>query len=239
VLAIAQADTLVETIIAGNTFEGLSPTQPILGNAPVEVIAASRTFIGGWTAPFRNVIHSGKSGIRLSGGVDRTFILGNAIGEDPRSLQNVNGIDTESSVHNFIQNNTIANGSGKGLIIGASRNRIRRNSIYGNQGGAIAAEVSAGIPAPPQIAGVSLYTVSGTTCARCTVEIFSDPQAQSRWYEGSTVADANGTFSFTCPCLLRGPNLTATATDSAGSTSALSAPVVRPPAPPRRRAARH
>ena len=239
VLAIAQADTVVETIIAGNTFEGLSLTQPILGNAPVEVIAASRTFIGGSTAPFRNAIHAGKTGIRLSGGVDRTFILGNGIGEDPRALQNVNGIDTESSVHNFIQNNTIANGSGEGLIIGASRNRIRRNSIYGNQGGAISANVSAGIPPPPHIGVVSLYTVSGTACPRCTIEIFSDPHAQSRWYEGSTVADANGSFSLTRSVIPRGPNLTATATDSAGSTSALSEPVARPPTPPRRRAARH
>ncbi|HYC59703.1 MAG TPA: right-handed parallel beta-helix repeat-containing protein [Thermoanaerobaculia bacterium] len=240
VLAIAQANTVAETIIAGNTFEGLSPTQSILSNAPIEVSAASRTFIGGSTASFRNVINAGKTGVRLFGGVHRTFILGNDIGDDdPLTLQNLNGIDTESSSFTFIQNNTIANTSGKGLIIGAARNRIRQNSIYGNQGGAISVDAAAEIPSPPDIGSVSLSTVAGRTCARCTVEIFSDTGTQSRWYEGSTVADADGRFTVRSLSILRGPNITATATDSAGSTSALSAAVVRPPISPRRRAVRH
>ena len=238
VLAIAQANTVVETIIAGNTFEGLSPTQPILGNAPIEVSAASRTFIGGSTAAFRNVINAGKTGVRLFGGVNRTFILGNRVGDDdPSTPQNLNGIDTESSTLTFIQNNTIANTSGKGLLIGAATNRIRQNSIYGNQGGAISV-AAAEIPAPPVIEAVSVSTVTGTACARCTIEVFSDTGTQSRWYEGSTVADANGRFTVTSPTILRGPKVTATATDSGGSTSALSAAVARPPIPPRRRAAR-
>ena len=240
VLAIAQANTVVETIIAGNTFEGLSPAQPILGSAPIEVSAASRTFIGGSTTAFRNAINAGKTGVRLFGGVNRTFILGNDIGDDdPSTLQNLNGIDTESSGFTFIQNNTVANASDKGLIIGAATTRIRRNSIYGNRGGAIAVDAAAGIPAPPRIEAVSAWSVAGTACARCTIEIFSDAGTQSRWYEGSTVADANGRFTVTNGRVLRGPNITATATDPAGSTSALSAAVVRPAIPPRRRVARH
>ncbi len=240
VLAIAQANTIVETIIAGNTFEGLTSTQPILGNALIEVSAASRTFIGGSTAAFRNVINAGKTGVRLFGGVNRTFILGNDIGDDdPSTLQNLNGIDTESSGFTFIQNNTIANTSGKGLIIGAAGNRIRQNSIYGNQGGAISVDVAANVPDPPDIEAVSVSIVAGTACGRCTIEIFSDTGTQSRWYEGSTVAEVNGHFNFMSLRTLRGPNITATATDASGSTSALSAAVVRPPISPRRRSVRH
>lgn len=239
VSAIGQGDTVVETVVAGNTFGGLSPKEPILGSAPIEVTAASRTFIGGSTATFRNVINAGKTGLHLFGDVNRTFILGNVIGdENSTTLRNVNGIDTETSDFNFIQNNTVANGTGKGLIIGAARNRIRQNSIYGNQGGAISAGVAAQIPAPPDVETVSLATVAGRACARCSIEIFSDTGNQARWYEGSTVADASGRFAFTGSNAFRGSNVTATATDAAGSTSALSEAAVRPPIQPRRRAVR-
>jgi hypothetical protein len=56
------------------------------------------------------------------------------------------------------------------------------------------------------------------------VEVFSDAEGEGRVYEGSTVADASGTFIFSKGSPLAGPYLTATVTDSVGNTSAFSLP---------------
>jgi hypothetical protein len=234
-----QANLVTETIIAGNTILGESPTRPMAGEA-IHVNAASRTFIGGTTDSFRNRIHAGRTGIRLFGGVDRTFILGNVIGDDhPAAMQNVDGIRLETSVFAFLQNNIIANGSGNGIVVRGATSRIRRNSIHGNGAAGIAIDGAPAVPAAPAIYAATHETVSGTACAHCTVEIFSDGGSEGRWYEGTTTADATGLFSFTAGGILRGSNVTATATDASGSTSTFSAPFPRPPLDPRRRATRH
>ncbi|HET7710590.1 MAG TPA: hypothetical protein VFL80_01535, partial [Thermoanaerobaculia bacterium] len=73
---------------------------------------------------------------------------------------------------------------------------------------------------------------------RCAIEIFSDRGSQARFYEGTALADAGGRFTFTKIGIIRGPNVTATATDPSGTTSALSATVAAPPPLPRRRSVR-
>jgi hypothetical protein len=67
-------------------------------------------------------------------------------------------------------------------------------------------------------------SITGTACAGCTVEIFSDAEDEGRIFEGTAVADASGNFTFTRAGLLTGPNITATATDHKGNTSEFSAP---------------
>lgn len=227
-----------ETIIAGNTFHGLSPSEAILGEAAIDIDAASRTFIGGSTPAFRNQLNAGRTGIRLHTGVDRTFILANQVGtDDQRSLQNATGIAIGTSTHTFVQNTTIVNASGSAIAVAAPQNRIRRNSIHGN-GGAIDVTLAPGAPSPPLIAEVTATSVAGTACGGCVVEIFSDAETQARWYEGTTVADGTGRFTFT-RTRFQGSWITATATDPQGSTSGLAEPVAAPPVPPRRRAVRH
>jgi hypothetical protein len=79
------------------------------------------------------------------------------------------------------------------------------------------------LPAPLMLT-VTETSVSGTACPGCTVEVFSDAEDEGRVYEGSAVASAAGTFSFTKPTGLTGPFITATATDGQGNTSEFSAP---------------
>ena len=62
--------------------------------------------------------------------------------------------------------------------------------------------------------------VSGTACAGCTIDIYSDGADEGRAYEGSTTADAGGSFKFDRK--LAGPFVTATATDGQGNTSPFS-----------------
>jgi hypothetical protein len=72
-------------------------------------------------------------------------------------------------------------------------------------------------------------------CAGCTVEVFSDDDAEGRLFEGATVSDPSGAFAFTkAPNYLVGPNVTATATDTAGNTSEFSEPKRLPGRPVRR-----
>ena len=131
-------------------------------------------------------------------------------------------------------------GNERGVRIASPANQLRRNSIYANRSGAIAIDaLASGIPEPPVIVEVTPASVRGTACPGCTVEIYSDVGAEGRWYEGTATADAGGAFSFATSTILRGPNVTATATDQAASTSALSEPSPKPPTGPRRRAARH
>ncbi len=109
-------------------------------------------------------------------------------------------------------------------------NTIRRNSIFANSGTGIRLfEDGNNLLAPPTITEVSATSVSGTACAGCVVDVFSDDEDEGRLCEGNTTADASGTFVFTKHTSLAGPNVTATATDSGGSTSGFSAPVAAPP----------
>jgi len=107
---------------------------------------------------------------------------------------------------------------------GTRGNTITRNQVYGNvsKGILLSSGGNDGL-APPVITGASPTQVSGTACPGCTIEIFSDAQDQGALYEGNTIAGPGGNWVFTTQAKLRGPYLTATATDSHGNTSELSA----------------
>ena len=133
--------------------------------------------------------------------------------------------------HNVIQGNLIAHTTfseqedeGVGIWVDSyPYNTIRRNSIYSNAGKGI--ETTNGgnnMLAAPVIITVTETSVSGTACPGCTVEVFSDAEDEGRVYEGSTIADASGAFTFSKGSPLTGPNITATATDSDGNTSEFS-----------------
>ncbi|HLO59988.1 MAG TPA: right-handed parallel beta-helix repeat-containing protein [Bacteroidales bacterium] len=74
----------------------------------------------------------------------------------------------------------------------------------------------------PEITDVTTSGVSGTSCSGCTVEIFSDTGDEGEFFEGFTLADNAGNFSW--PGLVTGPYVTATATDLEGNTSEFSVP---------------
>jgi hypothetical protein len=128
--------------------------------------------------------------------------------------------------------NTIAFNGQHGVEVNGSStisDTITRNSIYSNVGDGITLTNGGnrGLLAP-YITGVDcLYgVVTGTTCANCTVEIFSDANGQGKTYEGGITAGGSGAFIFSKSSALAGPNVTATATDGSpgqGDTSAFSA----------------
>ncbi|HVT45052.1 MAG TPA: right-handed parallel beta-helix repeat-containing protein, partial [Thermoanaerobaculia bacterium] len=210
-----------DTVIMGNTV-GAESRQALSG---IHVSAASRTFIEG------NSVYASPRGIWLESGVSATFISRNTI------MGNDDGISIDAADTSVIQENVIARNGGAGVVVSSPTHRIRRNSIFENATAPIAITTGAPVPQPPSITSVTLSAVEGSACSGCTVEIFSDSGSQGRRYEGSVVAAASGKFTFTGA--VAGPNVTATATEADGSTSAFSLPAARPPSPPRRRAVRH
>jgi hypothetical protein len=213
-----------ETVIIGNRIgTGLGGPRP--ERLGIRLGATSRTFIGGPTDAERNFAIGNELGLWFTAGVDRTFVMGNSIGVDGagRPFRNTgDGLDLGPATLSFVQGNVIAENGGRGVAMAGPRNRLRRNSIFGNREGI--AVTGGGGPAPPILQSVSGSTVTGTACPNCAIEIYSDEREQGRTYEGSAIADASGRFSFTRDGSLRGPGITALATDAAGSTSAFSAP---------------
>jgi hypothetical protein len=240
--------TMSNTVFGNYIGTNASGTAAI-GNAAqgVHVCSGARgNRIGGSGAGEGNLI-SGNHwyGIKLnnSGTLSNT-IAGNRIGTD------LNGTTAISNVHEGILiidgasynlvgvSNTIAFNGGHGVQVsgnGTLCNTVTRNSIFLNHGDGITLTNggNGGLPAP-SIAEVDLSSgvVTGTTCASCTVEVFSDDDWEGEVFEGWTMADSGGTFVFSKGSALAGPNVTATATDDCGSTSAFSSTSpVSPPLP--------
>jgi hypothetical protein len=123
------------------------------------------------------------------------------------------------------EGNVIAFNGGDGVRVDgncAVFNTIRVNSIHSNDGMGIE-NINGGnweLP-PPNI--ISQNPVTGTTCPNCTVDIFTDYADEGMYYEGSVVAGIGGNFTFSGS--LFGTWLTATTTDTSGSTSEFSAPI--------------
>jgi hypothetical protein len=193
--------------------------------------------IGGNAPGEGNVISGNGTGMLLrASDTTGNVVVGNYIGTDysgSQQLPNGRGIwiikgahgnrigGTDPGEGNLISGNYLAGVNVEGSdTVG---NTIRGNSIHSNQlEGIDNADGGNRELEPPAVTGTS--PVAGTTCPNCTVDIYSDSQDEGGLYEGSTVADADGNFTFEGKPA--GPNITATATDGDGDTSEFSRPAV-------------
>ena len=177
-------------------------------------------------AVFDNIIGGNNEGIHLMHGIKDNEIANNLIGTDPLWKENWgnngNGIRFyDDATNNFISENIIGKNGQYGIDIRGTdctknlltRNRISENSLAGirNMTNLIAA---------PIITQVTATSVLGTAAPNARVEIYSDPEDEGRFFEGETVADASGNFTWNGTA--RGPNVTAIAIDSNGNTSPFS-----------------
>jgi CSLREA domain-containing protein len=195
---------------------------------------AQRNTIGGTEPGDANIISGNQSGGMLIRGADTAdnVIIGNVIGTDrtgETKLGNGTGIWLLEGAHGHViggtergQANVIAFSGISGVLVeGADTigNVIRGNSIHSNGSEGISSEKggNAGL-APPKVTATN--PVSGTACSGCTVDIYSDAADEGKVYEGSTTADASGSFTFDKKPA--GPFVTATATDAQGNTSPFS-----------------
>ena len=198
----------------------------------IELDSAARRFtVGGATAAEGNlVVGTPSPGITVAG--KRHVVQGNVLGVD---LQGTSSPDAGGIMAGMmaaggprdviIQGNTAAGNSMSGIQSAfGNRSTCRRNSTYNDNGAGLWLNCldAADCVTPPVLKSVGATNVSGTACANCEVEVFSDAGSQGRYFEASGIADSQGAFSIVLPNPVRGPNVTATATDSDGNTSAFS-----------------
>ena len=176
---------------------------------------------------------SGAAGIYLCCGADggntiTNNLIGTGHGENDLGNQ-VAGVLLDRTSHNVVgPGNIIAYNRGDGISLwdGTPNNTITQNSIRNNGERGIAAPDDQSAIQPPLLINWDLQagTVSGSTCANCIVEVFSDSGDEGTIYEGRAEADANGAFNFAKGAPLSGPFLSANATFPDGSTSEFSPP---------------
>jgi len=129
----------------------------------------------------------------------------------------------------MISANTGAGVRLEGSATGAAARTIRGNSIFLNGAEGILRTLGAeGDVAPPVVLDATANGASGTACAGCIVEVFTDFDEEGFTFHGSTTANGAGAWTFTCQidCPFPDAALTATATNQDGNTSMFSAPLV-------------
>jgi hypothetical protein len=206
----------------------------------IALCSGSHNMIGGERGLGKGLLGQGNLfsmngiGIDLCDKGSNNTVMGNIVGTDTTDTYDWGntkyGIWIENGMtHNTIgPDNIIAHNGGNGIQITGSNafgNTITKNSIYDNYAfGIFLLNGGNTMLFPPQISdhNVALGTVSGTSCANCIIEIFSDGNREGKIYEGQTIADSKGSFTFSKGGSFTGPNLNATNTDAAGNTSDFS-----------------
>jgi hypothetical protein len=202
---------------------------------------AQRNYVGGETEGEGNVISGNeRDGVYISDdGTKNNYVIGNYIGTDASGTISMGNGGYGVSVNWGAETNVIGpgnviafNGHTGVDIVGDTTigTLITRNSIYANEEYGIQQswggnkEFSA-----PTITFIGSRSIRGTASPNASMEIFSDEQDEGSTFEGSTIADGQGNFTFLLPVgRFTGPNVTATATDPEGNTS----PFSQPEAPP-------
>lgn len=221
--------------VVGNVV-GAAPTWAAANNGHHGIAVyngASGNYIGVVAGQGNTVLASNWAGIAIVGS-NNNFVLNNKVGTNGAGANLGNayaGIHVVNSSGTTIRGNEVAysgtyDATRPGVRIeGATStgNTISANRIHDNAGAGIdLLNGGNGNLAAPAITSASCSSVIGTTCAGCTVEIFSDSADEGRVYHNAVTANATGAFTWSG--WLNGPNVTATATDAAGNTSAFSAP---------------
>ena len=196
----AHDNIVADNLISGNTQMGVHLTDAgTTGNA----VRRNRIGISGAS---NTALPNGSFGLAIFNGPSD-----NLIGPDNLIAYNTNdgilvdGSDSfTSTIGNTITANRITQNGGQGIRTFRGGNTELR---------------------PPIITGASATQVRGTACPGCLIEVFSDTGDEGAVYEGSAGADDSGQWLLAKAGGLAGPFVTATATDSAGNTSAFAAPV--------------
>jgi len=147
------------------------------------------------------------------------------------------GVQFMESHHNTLgPGNVIAHNRDQGVYIwdeSCIGNKITQNSIYANRGGQISYSSAIDIPLVPDplLRAWDGETLSGAACPACIVELFlgTTDEPSGEIYATTTTARSDGSFSTGLDLgslSLADRYLSATATDSEGSTSRFAKPLL-------------
>lgn len=226
----------------GNTIQGLQVSN--FSGAGIAISNGAHNLVGGdrsvGAGPYGqgNLIVKNDVGVGMWGSrTSSNTIVGNLIGSDATDANDLGNYNVgvailEGASNNIIgPDNIIAHNSGAGIDVrnfpDSLHNTFTQNSIHDNGENGIAVQASSiGKVTAPVLLDFDLQagTLTGVACANCTVEIFSDSYDEGEIYEGQTVADSAGVFTFNKGSSFAGAHLTAATTETDGSTSSYSKP---------------
>ena len=220
-------------IIRGLQFTGFSGYAIGLFNGARDNLIGGDPSIGAGPSGQGNQIFSNGIGINIwDAETSRNTITGNFIGTNIQGLAGL-GNNTgiyfiEGSDHTIGPDNVIAFNTEYGITITnptLTGITITRNNIHSNTPVDLHLQEGANLGLDPPLVtrlGLVAGRIEGLTCPTCTVEVFSVQQDGSLFFETSSEADSIGSFVATSQSDLMGQELTLTATDPEGNTSAFS-----------------
>ena len=222
-------ESAIQVLSNSNTIRGLTLTN--LSGAAIQISGGQDNLIEG------NVAGNSDYGIGLWGAnASGNRIIANYLGVMPNGVtpqgNKKSGIIVMEGAHNnFIgPNNHIAFNARNGVEISqpdTMRNTIFENSIHDNAVSGIALTMGGNnnLTAPIVMDfDLGMGSVNGMACPSCEILFYSDTGDEGAIFEGQTVADEKGIFSFEKGSKFSGPSLTATAIDLQGNTSGFSIP---------------
>jgi parallel beta-helix repeat protein len=165
-------------------------------------------------------------GIEVKGATD-TIIQENTIEQNGVHGVYLSAYYEMGTRYTTVLSNTVVANGGHGIRANDSLTKFNSwsaNSVFDNTEGGIVntSDANYDIPAP-EITSIGATAVTGIAQPNARVEIFTDEQEQSQYFEGSTMADEEGNFTFAVPADWAASQLTATSTDPQGNSSELSA----------------
>jgi CSLREA domain-containing protein len=197
---------ILGNLISGNTSHGMD-----LGKSDNLQILNNKI---GTRADGTTALPNGDSGIYFDSGTAGAKVGGTAAGEPNTIAYNgQNGIWVTGNV----------------APLATTGVEMRGNSIHDNYYPGIAVTAANNGIVPPVITNAWPAGATGTACANCTVDVYSDDAEEGKEYEGATTADGSGNWSFSGA--IAGDNATAIATDAQHDSSAFSQPMALGQAP--------
>jgi hypothetical protein len=215
---------VTDNIILGNSIGvDASGTKLLMNGTGIAInMGQKHITIGGFTSTEGNRIAAKDIGLRISDpGIEYNYIAGNTI-----SNTSVAGIYFENhSSNNYAQGNSFSDMSSNALRVDyGSGNQFRANLFTMKAADAILLLENGNLNlAAPEISSAATYSISGTACPNCLVEIYAVLDNTIR-YAGKIVADANGAFQWERCDAIEGKQVVALAIDADGNTSAFSNP---------------
>lgn len=229
----------LEIYSSGNIVQGLqiinfTGSGIALCNGSNNMIGGNRN-IGAGPLGQGNLTSKNDSGIKLCEIGSNNIITGNIIGTDvshSKNWGNTEGVWIQNGMSKNIigPDNVIANNNQNGIWITGNNtigNTITQNSIYDNSIGIrIYNKYNNKLDFPHLLnLDMELGTMTGSTCANCIIEIFSDSNNQGKMFEGQVETDEKGIFTYEHGESFTGPNVTATVTDFDSNTSEFIIPI--------------
>ncbi|NMB61598.1 MAG: hypothetical protein GYA18_04575 [Chloroflexi bacterium] len=212
---------VTDNIILGNII-GLdaSGEKMLEGNVGIAInMGQKHDIIGGFTTSEGNRISTKDISLRIGDpGIEYHYIAGNTI-----SGSDVAGVFFENySSNNYVQGNTFNMKSNAVRVDYGTANLIRSNTFSMKADNAIFLVENGNLNlAAPTIDSATTYTVSGTACPTCLIEIYQI-EDNNTFYLGKTTAAADGTFQWESCTAIEGKQIVALAIDGMGNTSGFS-----------------